>query len=506
MGDDSGYARLKAAFRTYLRTSFPHPHANKLSSYLAKSVIEFRSDNMRCPFQLISNERLIPRTLRQKVDSTKVATDGGHAAGKAGLGVYFCNRPGDLHRPVAIASACPGKQTNNRAEAFAILLAMLMARPDQDIEIVTDSQCSIDSLRRVCAVTRSPKLETDVANYCVFETVRQVRSERTGEVSLTKVKSHTEKRGHNYVINGFADCLATLGVRDAGPPVMREPVHNLRPCTLILGGEIVENRTHSQVFMAVDRELLSRALNHPDKADAHIQRMRIKDDEWEEATCVPGKRNSRLALFEPRLLAGKLCTTHNINTFLKDFPRVYPEGRCFFCDEPGTEYHILCGCPRLQEGRGRALNEFRKGLRDLSGGKVWPAKSLAKKWVFPSDEVDFRHGKVPASIREWMALMSAKGLREEHYVRKVRGLLTVAYHALWGEYTDKLSKASGHLNGRIKTLYNTTSKNMHILRDMTEEQRLNFRPHRNRTGTRDRNRVVAQDGHRTGTHDRTGIG
>jgi hypothetical protein len=284
----------------------------------------------------------------------------------------------------------------------------------------------------------------------------------------------------------------------SAPPIIRDPIHNLRHCSLIAEGHIEETRTHSIVFALIDKHLLSKVLNHPSKARSHIQNMALSDADWAEATCRPCQRDDKLNTFEPRLLTRNLRCPYNINTLLQDFPRVYPEGNCVFCnDSPGTEHHILCVCPKLSQFRGIALTKFRKGVCDLVHGKLWPTKRVATQWLFPTTGSDFRYGKVPIIMREWTNAMSKRGYQEAFYVHKIRRLFTAAYHFVWTSYTHMLSSKQGHLNGRIKALYNTRSSNMHILRPMTEAQRLMFRP---RKETPRHN--IHTPGHRT---DTTGI-
>ena len=107
--------------------------------------------------------------------------------------------------------------------------------------------------------------------------------------------------------------------------------------------------------------------------------------------------------FEPRLLTNNLRCPHNINNIIKkQFPLVYPDGRCFLCGEaPGTAHHILCQCPVLTQARGDTLTVFRRELCKLVKGKMWPLTRLAEQWVFPSLESDFRYGKVPIGLKAW---------------------------------------------------------------------------------------------------------
>ncbi|PBK64646.1 ribonuclease H-like protein, partial [Armillaria solidipes] len=84
--------------------------------------------------------------LSSYTNPVRVYTDGaclhnGTPHARAGAGIFF-----GLDSPLNASFRVTGKQTNNRGELLAVLMALSVARPDRDLDIFTDSLYTIRSL------------------------------------------------------------------------------------------------------------------------------------------------------------------------------------------------------------------------------------------------------------------------------------------------------------------------------------------------------------------------
>ncbi|KAF5625136.1 RNase H domain protein [Fusarium tjaetaba] len=151
--------------------------------------------------------------LRIWTDGSSLAN--GQAGSRAGLGVYF--GPNDERN---LAERLPGEpQTNQRAELMAILRALEIAPPSQDVEIVSDSQYSIKCVTQWglgwekngwrTAAGQEVKNKDLVCG--VLARIRQ-RDAARSKTSFQWVKGHASDVG-----NHRADGLANEGARM--PPV-----------------------------------------------------------------------------------------------------------------------------------------------------------------------------------------------------------------------------------------------------------------------------------------------
>jgi len=117
-------------------------------------------------------------------------TQNGRVGAKAGAGVYFGKD--DLRN---MCSLVPGLQTNNRAEAYAVICALRQTDPHIPLEIRTDSILTIRCIQKIY----SPKKNLDL-----FDEIDRLLKER--HVKFTWVKGHNGDEG-----NEGADALAKMG-------------------------------------------------------------------------------------------------------------------------------------------------------------------------------------------------------------------------------------------------------------------------------------------------------
>lgn len=126
-----------------------------------------------------------------------IFTDGncsanGYNGAKAGCGVYF--GPNDSRN---ISCPLPGKdQTNNRAEAYAVILALQNTDAKTPVEIRTDSLLTINVVTRVWVAKK---------NLDLINQIWQLLQNR--QVAFTWIKGHNNEEG-----NEMADKLATNAI------------------------------------------------------------------------------------------------------------------------------------------------------------------------------------------------------------------------------------------------------------------------------------------------------
>ncbi|KAF6746108.1 ribonuclease H-like domain-containing protein, partial [Ephemerocybe angulata] len=123
----------------------------------------------------------------------------GRVDARAGSGMFFGR---DSRKNAAVR--VPDDQTNNRAEAFAILRAIEACHPHQTLDIYSDSEYAINSL--TTWASGSAAVGWRVRNGDVFGDIAHLLRMRPAGVTLHKVKAHS---GH--AANDAADALAKEG-------------------------------------------------------------------------------------------------------------------------------------------------------------------------------------------------------------------------------------------------------------------------------------------------------
>lgn len=117
------------------------------------------------------------------------AKNNGKPDAKAGAGVYF----GPDHQ-LNMSAPVPGLQTNNRAEVWALILALRATQGP--IEIRSDSKWAICCTTKVWKATKNLDLMQIIWELCANRSV-----------TFTHIKGHSGEPG-----NEAADALATQGI------------------------------------------------------------------------------------------------------------------------------------------------------------------------------------------------------------------------------------------------------------------------------------------------------
>jgi ribonuclease HI len=152
--------------------------------------------------------------LRPAEDVLQIYTDGsslanGKAGARAGVGVYF----GDKDARNVSERLVGEPQTNQRAELMAMLRALQVSPVDQTVQIISDSQYSINCVTQWAIGWKQKGWKTaagdDVKNQDIIRAVLDKMDERTKAGAFTYfhwVKGHASDRG-----NIAADLLAVRG-------------------------------------------------------------------------------------------------------------------------------------------------------------------------------------------------------------------------------------------------------------------------------------------------------
>jgi ribonuclease HI len=141
-----------------------------------------------------------------------VYTDGacsnnGKETAKAGIGVFF--QDNDFRN---VSKRITGKQTNNRAELLAIIVAYFIIEKDIEkglsIVIVTDSEYAIRCFTSYGEKCEKQGWKKDIPNK---ELVQQAYAlfKETPNISLKHVRAHTGATDVHSIGNAKADALAT---------------------------------------------------------------------------------------------------------------------------------------------------------------------------------------------------------------------------------------------------------------------------------------------------------
>lgn len=159
---------------------------------------------------------------KKKIGEIMVFTDGSFMKRHngeddlAGYGIYFPN--GELQnisRPFK-----RGKKTNQRAELFAIYVALVIIKKNfvyDKIKIFTDSEYSIKALTVWLKQWKKNDWKTsqgkDVLNQDIIQPIDQILDNQRDKVIFVHVKAHTGFNDEISISNNIADKLAQKGAK-----------------------------------------------------------------------------------------------------------------------------------------------------------------------------------------------------------------------------------------------------------------------------------------------------
>lgn len=160
---------------------------------------------------------------KKKCDIVNVFTDGSFIKKKTtsgneliycGYGIYFPNKElPNISRPFKT-----GNLTNQRAELFAIYVALIVIKKNLDynkINIYTDSLYSIEALTKYVYIWKKNGWKTsegkNVKNLDIIQPITEILDKQRSKVIFIHVRSHTGKRDEISISNDIVDKLAKKG-------------------------------------------------------------------------------------------------------------------------------------------------------------------------------------------------------------------------------------------------------------------------------------------------------
>jgi ribonuclease HI len=160
---------------------------------------------------------------REFKDEVIAFTDGSFIKKKAisggeriycGYGIYFPNRElPNVSRPFK-----RGKRSNQRAELFAIYVALILIKKNfayNRVKIYTDSEYSIKSLTKWVKVWEVNGWKTSngkpVENLDIIIPTYDILKKQNGKVEFIHVRSHSKNQDEISISNNIVDSLAKKG-------------------------------------------------------------------------------------------------------------------------------------------------------------------------------------------------------------------------------------------------------------------------------------------------------
>jgi ribonuclease HI len=430
-----------------------HPHMELRSNKTRQNYDPFVSPCVERVRDKLRRDLSEVRVIRLATDGSYTKTDN-----LAGIGYAFeeCLDSFDM------ALRIPGKQSIDRAEAFALLNSLDVAPFDKDIHAIMDSQSTIDGVNRILKNSYEPKLYKTLANFSILKAIAlniSERKERGFEVLLVKVKSHTGLLDANSLLNVRADVAADQG-RHISQVNFTECFQNL-PYGYLSNekNEIVETKPHTTIMRELDGILLEKAIQDAGEGQ-HLKNLELKDV-WVES--ISDVKHEEFFLFSSKLRVQSLPTPRNIQVLAKPFPLLYPESLCPCKEGVGDEFHIMCECKFLKEKRvalvKQAHTRFNEWIKPQSKGAVLPI-DLIKFIYFPQNKCDFKNGFIHKRLGDWAKEVGFNEEECEMWSSKLERDLLGAYHFLWDLYTRHMERNKLCLKDRLKAEYSLKTSEM----------------------------------------------
>ncbi len=166
----------------------------------------------------IDKIEIVKETQKPYIETINIYTDGSLKKTKNGIicgyGIYF---PGKELSNVAEPFTY-GEITNNRAELFAILQAIILTKNKYRfglINIYTDSEYSQKSLTEWIITWKKNGWKNSkkkpVENQDIIKTIDMLLEKFRGKINIQWVRAHTGNNDYHSKYNAFADNLANHG-------------------------------------------------------------------------------------------------------------------------------------------------------------------------------------------------------------------------------------------------------------------------------------------------------
>ncbi|KAK3284110.1 hypothetical protein CYMTET_8225 [Cymbomonas tetramitiformis] len=247
------------------------------------------------------------------LDERHMATDGSYDpyTGEAGSAVVTENG-------TYMSSSTPGEKSIAQAEAYGVVSALLLQKPDKDLIIYTDSQNTIDNIHKVqVKAWMDPRMWRTMNGYSLYKLAAELLNKRDhmgATTDLVHVKAHTVSNEWPSVLNSRADEQAKQA--RSGPCIFREPyLFLLKYYAVAAGGgrdgpTVRTDYMHSRWYRDWDEHLMQAAWRKAGDAN-HINFLN-KPQIWREASVTKGAIGDKTNIFAAKLGVGSLPTPRNI--------------------------------------------------------------------------------------------------------------------------------------------------------------------------------------------------
>ena len=467
--------------------------ARSLGNALCRSIFNYRTQEWGCPYPVWDNESLLVNQDMLGVTHTdRWGTDGSMQLNGTVACYGLCV---DEMGTVDGSSRSEGNQSVNKAEADAILEALLRTCQGHVVHVYTDSLVTLTGVETLFyGRGKAHRWHKDMANFSVLNTIAQVWKDRVrqgGGIEWHKVKAHTaDNLGYEEILdlgvklNKRADELAGYG--SDRPTALRIPYHNGADAILSVKGEMQE----SSVYGVLYRESEKLCLEEARAKKGASKRLAAFDEAglWKEAA-PKYKRDTATSLFIFFLRFRNLGTPRNMDVTNKHLPLLFPDGKCVFCNvRKGTEYHIICKCQSFRAIRLRAFAQLERKLSNLFMVPNTKLDGRFQELLFPQNEGSYLYGDLSTGFRavlvdwlagKWGGRDAQEAVRHaenaiDKVARKIGKYVHSMYHEVWKGYGDRVSNEKQTLADRLQLTYGMDvvelgERHREMKREMREE-------------------------------------
>lgn len=398
----------------------------------------------------------------------QIASDGSYSQGQAGLGVASGNRT--WYCPI------PGLQSNDRAEAFALALAVKLAvsqhTPEETVPIIfSDSKSTIDSVNACMQEFRPNKKR--VANNSIIQYICSMLNNAGVAAPVIRwVKAHTGLQDPASVLNDKADTAANLGRSQSTPGLTVGECYDFLPEFYPMTkscGEIIENNYYSRIYHAVDARLLQnntdKAVQRRDSGKKHSKHLLnlTREDVWQDAafSSFSGKCEDPefYMHWKNKLLSNSLPSPYIKGIMnARTHPALYRTDQCELChmhDQPDV-FHYMCACGNvpITIARHKMCNDLANRIQGDSNIHTVTRDSLLED-LFPLDRNRFTFGLVPVSVEHRIDTNGTGAKR--HLQTRIQPWITEGMHQLWIDICNELRAQRMDFHTRMRDLYGNGS-------------------------------------------------
>jgi hypothetical protein len=113
--------------------------------------------------------------------------------------------------------------------------------------------------------------------------------------------------------------------------------------------------------------------------------------------------------------------------------------------------------PHLRLLRQTVAHDCKNAINTIiNAGNDTVSLRLINFCLFPQYKEDFKQGNVHTELEK--KIRDKVGDRADKLARQVGYEVSAAYHKVWGKYTDTLAERKLNLDGRLRQVYNTTTR------------------------------------------------